>query len=182
MSAARSAPPTATARRRRAGTRAVEASLAGLGGDWRGRSALGPRRRFGAGEVAPGRGSGGALREADACRTGCSRPAPVETRPPRPLAPSALGEDDVADPPPTPALRAGGGARQAAPPAVRAAARRRPGRSRRRGRSLARTLGRRRRRRASPRPGRRRLRDHLRSALCRSVRPRTRSPRRRSPR
>ncbi|HEX8240077.1 MAG TPA: double-strand break repair helicase AddA [Allosphingosinicella sp.] len=33
------------------------------------------------------------------------RPAPVEARPPRPLAPSALGEDDVADPPPSPAMR-----------------------------------------------------------------------------
>ena len=32
--------------------------------------------------------------------------APVEARPPRPLAPSALGEDDVADPPPSLALRA----------------------------------------------------------------------------
>ena len=35
------------------------------------------------------------------------RPAPVEARPPRPLAPSALGDDAVADPPPTPAQRAG---------------------------------------------------------------------------
>lgn len=34
------------------------------------------------------------------------RPAPVEARPPRPLAPSSLGEDLVADPPPAPALRA----------------------------------------------------------------------------
>ncbi|MBQ1499792.1 MAG: double-strand break repair helicase AddA [Sphingomonas sp.] len=34
------------------------------------------------------------------------RPAPEEARPPRPLAPSALGDDAVADPPPTPALRA----------------------------------------------------------------------------
>ncbi|WP_375396172.1 double-strand break repair helicase AddA [uncultured Sphingomonas sp.] len=34
------------------------------------------------------------------------RPAPVEARPPRPLAPSQLGDDDVADPPPTPAMRA----------------------------------------------------------------------------
>jgi ATP-dependent helicase/nuclease subunit A len=33
------------------------------------------------------------------------RPAPVEARPPRPLAPSSLGDDAVADPPPTPALR-----------------------------------------------------------------------------
>lgn len=32
--------------------------------------------------------------------------APEEARPPRPLAPSALGEDLVSDPPPTPALRA----------------------------------------------------------------------------
>ncbi len=34
------------------------------------------------------------------------RPAPEEARPPRPLAPSSLGDDAVADPPPTPALRA----------------------------------------------------------------------------
>ena len=33
------------------------------------------------------------------------RPAPIEARPPRPLAPSSLGEDVVADPPPTPAMR-----------------------------------------------------------------------------
>ncbi|WP_374943555.1 double-strand break repair helicase AddA [Sphingomonas sp.] len=32
--------------------------------------------------------------------------APVEARPSRPLAPSSLGEDEVADPPPTPAMRA----------------------------------------------------------------------------
>lgn len=32
--------------------------------------------------------------------------APVEARPPRPLAPSSLGRDDVADPPPTPAMQA----------------------------------------------------------------------------
>jgi ATP-dependent helicase/nuclease subunit A len=33
------------------------------------------------------------------------RPAPQEARPPRPLSPSALGEDAVSDPPPTPAMR-----------------------------------------------------------------------------
>jgi ATP-dependent helicase/nuclease subunit A len=33
------------------------------------------------------------------------QPAPVEERPPRPLAPSSIGADDVADPPPSPALR-----------------------------------------------------------------------------
>ncbi|MFT3976949.1 MAG: UvrD-helicase domain-containing protein, partial [Sphingomonas bacterium] len=34
------------------------------------------------------------------------RTAPQDPRPPRPLAPSSLGEDVVADPPPTPAMRA----------------------------------------------------------------------------
>jgi ATP-dependent helicase/nuclease subunit A len=34
------------------------------------------------------------------------RPAPQEARPPRPLAPSAIGDDEVADPPPGPAMRA----------------------------------------------------------------------------
>ncbi|WP_271300602.1 double-strand break repair helicase AddA [Sphingomonas sp. CV7422] len=34
------------------------------------------------------------------------RAAPVESRPSRPLAPSALGEDEVSDPPPGPAMRA----------------------------------------------------------------------------
>ncbi|OWK32682.1 double-strand break repair helicase AddA [Sphingomonas mucosissima] len=34
------------------------------------------------------------------------RPAPPEARPPRPLAPSSIGEDAVSDPPPTPAMRA----------------------------------------------------------------------------
>jgi len=33
------------------------------------------------------------------------RPAPAEARPPRPLAPSSLGDDAVADPPPTPMMR-----------------------------------------------------------------------------
>ncbi|MDT8758310.1 double-strand break repair helicase AddA [Sphingomonas psychrotolerans] len=34
-----------------------------------------------------------------------TRPAPAEARPPRPLAPSSLGEDLAADPPPTPEMR-----------------------------------------------------------------------------
>jgi len=33
------------------------------------------------------------------------KPAPIEARPPRPLAPSSVGEDDVADPPPSAAMR-----------------------------------------------------------------------------
>ena len=35
-----------------------------------------------------------------------SQTAPVEARPPRPLSPSSLGKDEVADPPPTPAMKA----------------------------------------------------------------------------
>lgn len=38
--------------------------------------------------------------------TWAKQPAPVEARPPRPLAPSSLGDDLVADPPPGPTLRA----------------------------------------------------------------------------
>jgi ATP-dependent helicase/nuclease subunit A len=33
------------------------------------------------------------------------QPAPIEARPPRPLAPSSVGEDDVSDPPPSAAMR-----------------------------------------------------------------------------
>lgn len=36
------------------------------------------------------------------------KPAPIEARPPRPLSPSSLGKDDVADPPPTAAMKAAG--------------------------------------------------------------------------
>jgi ATP-dependent helicase/nuclease subunit A len=56
----------------------------------------------------PVRSSGADRREAAAAVAlpGWARaPAPQESRPPRPLAPSSLGEDDVADPPPTPGLR-----------------------------------------------------------------------------
>ncbi|QKS00988.1 double-strand break repair helicase AddA [Sphingomonas sp. CL5.1] len=44
--------------------------------------------------------------EAPAVPEWARRPAPQEQRPPRPLAPSSLGEDEVADPPPGPAMRA----------------------------------------------------------------------------
>jgi ATP-dependent helicase/nuclease subunit A len=46
------------------------------------------------------------ITEAPVPPPGWSRePAPIEARPPRPLAPSSLGEDAVADPPPTPGMR-----------------------------------------------------------------------------
>lgn len=50
---------------------------------------------------------GTAVTDAVAALPGWAKlPAPVEARPPRPLAPSSLGDDLVADPPPGPALRA----------------------------------------------------------------------------
>ncbi|HEX6376692.1 MAG TPA: UvrD-helicase domain-containing protein, partial [Allosphingosinicella sp.] len=84
---------------------ALDAALAGLGAPWQDDPLWGRARRFGDAELfaraAPRRSP------PDAALPGwIRRPAPVEARPPRPLAPSALGEDDVSDPPPSPALRA----------------------------------------------------------------------------
>jgi ATP-dependent helicase/nuclease subunit A len=83
---------------------ALDRSLAGLGAEWGDDSHWGRARHFGDPEfftkAAPRSAAGdGALPD------WICRPAPVEERPPRPLAPSALGEDDVADPPPSPAMR-----------------------------------------------------------------------------
>lgn len=83
----------------------VEASLGGLGCDWQDDHVWGRARRYGDGE-APARRSvvkpvEGPVRLPDWLH----RPAPLEARPPRPLAPSSLGEDDVPNPPPTAALR-----------------------------------------------------------------------------
>ena len=83
---------------------ALDAALAGLGAEWDDDPHWGRSRRFGDPET---------FTKASARRAGrdpvlpdwLARPAPAEARPPRPLAPSALGDDDVADPPPSPALR-----------------------------------------------------------------------------
>ncbi len=56
--------------------------------------------------VAMKRASSAVRDEPTAIPTWARQPAPVEARPPRPLAPSSLGADDVADPPPTIAMRA----------------------------------------------------------------------------
>ncbi|MEA3030373.1 MAG: ATP-dependent helicase/nuclease subunit [Sphingomonadales bacterium] len=84
--------------------RAVDTALDGLGAAWRDAPLWGREKRYGALETAaksaqkpPGRQS--FLPE------WLHRPAPEEERPPRPLAPSSLGEDDVADPPPGPGQR-----------------------------------------------------------------------------
>jgi ATP-dependent helicase/nuclease subunit A len=84
--------------------RAVAGALTGLGGDWADAPLWGRELRFGSLEV----------RAKDSLKTDererflpewLRRPAPAEERPPRPLAPSSLGEDDVADPPPGPEQR-----------------------------------------------------------------------------
>ncbi|HEX8511503.1 MAG TPA: PD-(D/E)XK nuclease family protein, partial [Allosphingosinicella sp.] len=84
---------------------ALDSALLGLGAEWQDDPHWGRARRFGDPEyftrAAPRRSAAeGPLPE------WIRRPAPAEARPPRPLAPSALGEDDVADPPPSPAMRA----------------------------------------------------------------------------
>jgi ATP-dependent helicase/nuclease subunit A len=83
---------------------ALDSALLGLGAEWRDDAHWGRARCFGDPEyftkAAPRRPVAEGL-PPDWIR----RSAPVEARPPRPLAPSALGEDDVADPPPSPAMR-----------------------------------------------------------------------------
>ncbi|MCP1471097.1 ATP-dependent helicase/nuclease subunit A [Sphingobium sp. OAS761] len=88
---------------------AVEAAMASLGAEWEDDALWGRRRRWeGFERLAPRKqvpqvaASAHVLTEPDWLR----RPAPIEARPPRPLAPSASVEDDVPYPPPTLALRA----------------------------------------------------------------------------
>jgi len=87
---------------------ALDAALASLGAEeiadvhWGGMRLLAD----GADRGLRRRASGARERVESAVPNWLHRPAPAESRPPRPLAPSALGEDRVADPPPAPALRA----------------------------------------------------------------------------
>ncbi|HMG46142.1 MAG TPA: double-strand break repair helicase AddA [Allosphingosinicella sp.] len=84
--------------------RAVEGALTGLGGAWSDSPLWGRALRFGALEVRarePSKPDERAQFLPDWLR----QPAPAEERPPRPLTPSSLGEDDVADPPPGPEQR-----------------------------------------------------------------------------
>ena len=85
---------------------AIETALAGLGSDWQDDALWGRCRRFGDTE----KPAGGAAAEPKG-RTlelpaWLKQPAPIESRPPRPLAPSAIGEDDMPYPPPSPEMRA----------------------------------------------------------------------------
>jgi len=85
---------------------AVAEALAGLGAEPAASKLWTTETRYGVNEAL------GAMRTRGAARSSelppwLHQPAPVEARPPRPLAPSALGEEDYPDPPPPgPALRA----------------------------------------------------------------------------
>jgi ATP-dependent helicase/nuclease subunit A len=85
---------------------ACETSIDGLGCEWEDDAVWGRSRHFGDPESraksAPGRAQ---ARKAD-LPAWLRQPAPVEARPPRPLAPTAPGEDEAASPPPTPEMRA----------------------------------------------------------------------------
>jgi ATP-dependent helicase/nuclease subunit A len=83
---------------------AVETAVSGLGSDWD-ESALWQREmRFGTFEAAARRPVKPPERQAF-LPAWLKQPAPLEERPPRPLAPSSTGDDDVADPPPGPEQR-----------------------------------------------------------------------------
>ncbi|MET1112152.1 MAG: double-strand break repair helicase AddA, partial [Allosphingosinicella sp.] len=83
---------------------AFDTSLAGLGAEWGDDPHWGRARHFGDPETFT-RAAPRAAAPDGLLPDWIRRPAPTEARPPRPLAPSALGEDDVADPPPSPAMR-----------------------------------------------------------------------------
>ncbi|WP_428684091.1 double-strand break repair helicase AddA [Sphingopyxis sp.] len=80
---------------------AVEGALSAIGSEWEDAGAWGQRRvhRANAGKWAKKEKTARVLEPALALPEWALRPAPEEARPPRPLAPSALGEDDVAVPP-----------------------------------------------------------------------------------
>lgn len=84
--------------------RAIETALASLGAEWHEDPQWGRALRHG--EVPkPARADPRRVPAPVLLPEWTARAAPLEARPPRPLAPSALGEDDVSDPPPSPALR-----------------------------------------------------------------------------
>ncbi|WP_106639240.1 double-strand break repair helicase AddA [Allosphingosinicella vermicomposti] len=85
--------------------RAIESTLDRMGAAWDDDPLWGKARLHGSAPL-PGRKPDPVDQRADAQLPGwLYRSPPQEARPPRPLAPSALGDDDVADPPPSPAMR-----------------------------------------------------------------------------
>ena len=84
---------------------AADAALGGLGSEWQEDPLWGRSRRFGPAEVAEKAPPAAAAAAPALLPQWLTQPAPAEARPPRPLAPSAPREDDVADPPPSQAMR-----------------------------------------------------------------------------
>jgi ATP-dependent helicase/nuclease subunit A len=84
---------------------AVDSSLTGLGADWQEDPLWGCARRFVEPEVPASKGIAKADRIQPELPAWLLMPAPLESRPPRPLAPSAMGEDAVPNPPPSPEMR-----------------------------------------------------------------------------
>ena len=85
---------------------AVEGSLDGLGCTWADHPIWGKARLFGGVDLVAKAQSVGPAGTVVDLPGWLGRAAPTEARPPRPLAPSAIGEDDVANPPPGPEMRA----------------------------------------------------------------------------
>jgi ATP-dependent helicase/nuclease subunit A len=83
---------------------ALDNALVGLGAEWQEDPHWGRALRVGEPEFFTKAAPRAAVSES-LLPDWIHRAAPVEARPPRPLAPSALGEDDVSDPPPSPAMR-----------------------------------------------------------------------------
>lgn len=87
---------------------AVENAMAALGAEWDADPLWGARRSWRGTEALPPRRAEQAAAAEPAVHpepAWLRQPAPAESRPPRPLAPSAQVEDDVPYPPPTPAMR-----------------------------------------------------------------------------
>ena len=85
--------------------RAIDTSLAGLGSEWEDDPLWGRARRYGEDEVRGRAVPAKAVERAADFPAWLKTPAPIEARPPRPLAPSSIGEDDVPNPPPSPEMR-----------------------------------------------------------------------------
>ena len=84
---------------------AVDASLGELGTEWVDDPLWGRSRRLGTAEAAARAPAPAADGRVTPLPNWLYAPAPLESRPPRPLAPSSLGEDDAASPPPSPTMR-----------------------------------------------------------------------------
>jgi ATP-dependent helicase/nuclease subunit A len=84
---------------------AADASLQGLGCEWSEDPIWGRSRLYGDPKAGAGKATAKPERPQAGLPAWLRMPAPLEARPPRPLAPSSMGEDDVPYPPPSPGMR-----------------------------------------------------------------------------